>query len=750
MTESVRKRILLVEDEALLAMTEMMQLEKYGYAVRTVTTGEKAVDAVQNSSDIDLILMDINLGSGIDGTQAAEIILKDHGIPIVFLSSHTEPEIVGKTEKITSYGYVVKNSSITVLDASIKMAFRLFDANRKTSDELTERKKAEDALQESEENFRALFEKGPIGVAYHEMVYDDTGKAIDYRFLDANNSYRELTGVDPRGKCVTEAFPGIEDDPFDWIGTFGRVAKTGEQIRFEQYLQSNDRWYDCVAYQVKPDHFVAVFVEITKSKQAEEALKESVTRFHNLAALIPVGVYIVWIRTNGDMEFEYVSDRWCEIHGLRREDVMANAATVNDLVHPDDRESFVELNRDAANEAKPFTWKGRFFTGDRDQRELRIESTPVVLDNGDIRWFGVTQDITGDKQAEERYQSLFNYSNDAIFVHEIGSDIMPGRIIEVNEQACRLFQYSREELLQMSMKDIASEKNLSVMHQRAQKLIEQKHLTFEAEDVRRDGSVIPVEVSAFSYNEGGKDFVVSSVRDISDRKQTEEALFIKTMALESSNDITDRKQAEKEIQKQLSEKELLLREVHHRVKNNMANVESLLSLQAASTVNAEVKVALQDAFSRVQSMRVLYDKLLLSENLHEVSMKDYAVDLLDSLAMVFYPESNMTIEKHIADFEIDARKAFTIGIILNELLTNVFKYAFRDRENGLVSVSIEKKENEVSLIIQDNGVGFDERALANESPGFGLTIVKMLVDQLGGTYSLSNDNGARSVVRFAI
>ena len=130
MPESQRKTLLLVEDEAILAITEKMQLEKYGYAVKTVNTGEQAVEAIQSDSEIDLVLMDINLGDGIDGTQAAQMILKDHDIPIVFVSSHSEREVVEKTERITSYGYVVKNSSITVLDASIKMAFRLFEANQ--------------------------------------------------------------------------------------------------------------------------------------------------------------------------------------------------------------------------------------------------------------------------------------------------------------------------------------------------------------------------------------------------------------------------------------------------------------------------------------------------------------------------------------------------------------------------------------------------------------------------------------------
>jgi len=156
---------------------------------------------------------------------------------------------------------------------------------------ITERKVAEQALRESEITFRALFEKGPIGVAYHKMIYDENNKPINYFYIDANESYKKLTGVNPKGKLVTEVFPGIENDPFNWIETFGEVAKTGKEIRFQQHLETNNRWYDCAAYQYKPDHFVAAFLEVTEQKQIEAALTESEKRFRSLFENATVGIY---------------------------------------------------------------------------------------------------------------------------------------------------------------------------------------------------------------------------------------------------------------------------------------------------------------------------------------------------------------------------------------------------------------------------------------------------------------------------
>ena len=588
------------------------------------------------------------------------------------------------------------------------------------------------------------------------------------------------------------------------------------------------------------------FQDITERKHAEEELK----RFKTISDIAVYGNAIADLHGN----FVHVNRFFANIHGYEPEELIGKHFS---LFHN-------ERQMDSVNNLIASLIQQGVFAPTtvwhchKDGAEFPMLMSGTLLKDGigNPQYIAASAvDISSQMQAEERYRLLFHLSNDAILVHEMGDDDRPSRNIEVNEQATRLLGYTREELLNMSARDVVPEKHASTMYLHGKELKEKKHLTFETENIRSDGVVIPIEVSAHLHTEGNRKFVVSSIRDITDRKQTEEALHQERNLLLSiidsipdsifvkdtdgrkkivnrancrqcgfenkedvigkhdfemfppeiarpffeddqrvlkhgervvnreerlimpngetawqlttklpmfdregkiiglvgiGHDITGRKLAEEEIAKQLAEKEILLREVHHRVKNNIANIESLLSLQAGSTANTEVKVALRVALSRVKSMRVLYDKLLLSDDLHGVSVKNYAEGLIDSLIMAFDPENNITIEMNIADFEVDAKKAFTIGIIINELLTNVFKYAFNDREDGRVSVSIEKEEGNATLIIQDDGIGIDERSLNNESTGFGLTIVKMLAEQLGGSCSISNDNGAKSVVSFGI
>ncbi len=154
-----KKTILLVEDEAILALAQKEILVQAGYEVMLAHDGESAVAGVEEAGRIDLVLMDIDLGRGIDGTRAAEIILQNHDIPVVFLSSHTEPETVNRTEKITSYGYIDKNSGETVLLNSLKMAFRLFSAHSDIRRQKTEIEAANKELAATVEELQATNEQ---------------------------------------------------------------------------------------------------------------------------------------------------------------------------------------------------------------------------------------------------------------------------------------------------------------------------------------------------------------------------------------------------------------------------------------------------------------------------------------------------------------------------------------------------------------------------------------------------------------
>ena len=226
MKSDYNKTLLIVEDETLIALGEQKELERYGYNVLIVNTGEKAVSTIKEKPDIDLILMDIDLGSGIDGTVAADQILQEHEIPIVFMFSHTDPEVVGKTEKITSYGYVVKSSGITVLDASIKMAFKLFEAYKKIYineiKQNTMMLNIADVISIIDENGKIRYKSGNPekhfdwqfgdleGSDYLDTIFPDDRERIQLNFSKLLETDYSSTTVEFRYKCKDGSFKPVE------------------------------------------------------------------------------------------------------------------------------------------------------------------------------------------------------------------------------------------------------------------------------------------------------------------------------------------------------------------------------------------------------------------------------------------------------------------------------------------------------------------------------------------------------------
>lgn len=518
MSDLNHKTILLVEDEAFIALTEKTALEKYGYQVIIALTGEKAVEIFQNTPGIDLILMDINLGNGIDGTDTAQLILKDHNVPVVFLSSHTEPEVVEKTEAITSYGYVVKNSGITVLIASIKMAFKLFAANRKiieseikentmisnisdiigivgadgilkykspnvekrfgwrpedlvgkdiwsnvhpddlekvqidfnallqedrssktdeyrykckdgtykmieltainlTSDpiisgvlfnyhDITERKKIEGALLESELRYRSLFNGMTEGFALHDIVFDADNKPYDYRFLSVNPAFEKLTGLrsdDLIGKTQRQVMP--DEDPF-WFQTYSKVALTGESLYLEHYSPVLKLYFGVFAYCPALNYFAVIFSDITKRKQAESLLHERNKFLENIARVSPE---IVYLYNTSQQRHIYINKELGDLLSYTNEVIMDRGAEVlMSSIHPEDipriQNHIMLISNTEGNEPHHIEYRIKGKNGEYLWLSVHEQVYQRGPDNSPEVLFGIAQVVTERKKVEKELQ----------------------------------------------------------------------------------------------------------------------------------------------------------------------------------------------------------------------------------------------------------------------------------------------------------------------------------------------------------
>lgn len=299
------KTILLVEDEAIIALSTKMFLHKYGFNVIIAGTGEEAVELVDDTPTIDLILMDINLGNGIDGTEAARKILADHDIPLVFHSSHTEPSVVEKTEGITSYGYIVKNSGETVLIASIKMAFRLW---------------------ESEAKFRTAFERVAVGM----VLTSPQGE-----LLRVNEAFASMLGYTPHEifplnfACLThpddvelsidQMKSLLRGDAYSCCFTKRYIHKGGHTV-----------WTDISTVLLRdsfghPVHFITHVQNVSELKHAVTALADSKERLASILKAVPTGIGVV---QGTDRVIIDANERLCTMLGYTREELVGRSASI--------------------------------------------------------------------------------------------------------------------------------------------------------------------------------------------------------------------------------------------------------------------------------------------------------------------------------------------------------------------------------------------------------------------------------------
>lgn len=377
------RTILLVEDEALIALAERVLLERHGYRVVIASTGEKAVEIARTEPQLSIVLMDIDLGRGMSGTEAAERILADRDVPLAFLSSHTEPEVVEKTEGITSYGYIVKNSGETVLLASIRMAFRLFEATR--------------ALKENEEKYRALFNNLQDAVFVADA---DTGM-ID----DANAHAQALVGrpiEEIRKLHQTQLHPPemAKDvgnhfrQSIDFQGTYPLVEIP---VRHSDGHDTLTEVSATSSYEIRGRRYhVGVFRDITERKRAEQAIIRNEKLYRTLMEYSRDGVKLI-DRRGRVLNANHAA---CEMIGYTREELLGMSIPEID---PDyDEERFIRFWDDKQSLSSAYI---RTTHRHKLGHLVPVEIHVIRFDlDGEQLLFGISRDITEQTRAQEALQ----------------------------------------------------------------------------------------------------------------------------------------------------------------------------------------------------------------------------------------------------------------------------------------------------------------------------------------------------------
>lgn len=213
-------------------------------------------------------------------------------------------------------------------------------------------------------------------------------------------------------------------------------------------------------------------------------------------------------------------------------------------------------------------------------------------------------------------------------------------------------------------------------------------------------------------------------------------------------DITDKKRAQEQILLSLKEKEIMLREIHHRVKNNLQIVSSLLSLQAPSLTDPRAIELFRESQNRIRSMSLVHEHLYQSDSLAKVDFREYLTSVTSDLVRMYNVRGVSTvINAEVVHLEIDT--AVPVGLIANELLSNALKHAFMGRTEGRIEICLRRRTNgEVELSIADNGIGFPGDFDLQRCDSMGMHLVDGLTKQIDGTLSIEQNNGSTFVVTF--
>jgi len=488
---------------------------------------------------------------------------------------------------------------------------------------------------------------------------------------------------------------------------------------------------------------ITIFIS-ERIEKSQIELAESEEKYRNIVETTHEGVL------TGDMDENilYVNQRMCDLFGYKKEDVLNH--NIFKFVDDDKRNIFVEVRKKVLKGEK-VTFTPEFRRKDGSILWTLAQASPLYDGQGnhvsnlfmhsDITELKQTQKALEDShsqlekkveertrelaESEEKYRTLFDKDPDYNLLIDVD-----GVIVEINKALTNLLGLSKNELVGKNFTELGK--------------MEPGYISFifGKLSLLLDGDVIePFEIR-FKDKNDNVHWGLMHITPILDNGKITHILVIAT-------DITGQKSAENEIKTSLMEKEALLREIHHRVNNNMQIISSLLNLQKEYVREDETRDVLQDSQSRVKSMAMVHEKLYLSGDLSHINFKQYTEKLISDIFYTYESQiSRIRPIFNLENVELNMETAIPLGLIINELVANSLKFAFPNNEKGSITVDMKTKNGEYTLMVADDGIGFPADVDFKKTDSLGLQLVNNLVNQLDGEITMDRSHGTAYKITF--
>lgn len=628
------------------------------------------------------------------------------------------------------------------LKNNIKRSIQIEELVEKLSNEIEERKKIEDRLIKSEISSRSLLQNLP------QKIFLKDKNSV---YILCNESFARDLNIEPDdivGKTDYDLYPKYLADKYRDDDKRIMVSGLTEDLEERYFQEGKETVVQTVKSPVRNENsnivgVLGIFWEITERKKIEEALRKSQRLLAEAQRIANLGSW-EWDIRNNQIE---CSNEVYRILGLNPTQFDVNIyKAFTDCVHPDDSQKVKEAVSQALYQKKPYNIVHRVILPGGLERIVHVQGeVSWDLYNKPIRMVGTVHNITKYKRVEEalkrhrdklevmveeRTKELRDSEQKLLaLMNSISETVLlidsNGIILTINETGAKRFNKTVDEIIGKNIFDYLPPELAVSRRTKIQEVIkEKKACIFEDQ---RDlyyfmNNVYPV------FDENGQ---------------------VDRLAVFAS-DITERKKAEAKLRESLIEKEVLLQEIHHRVKNNMQIISSLIGLQIRNIKEQAYVDMLRESQSRIKTMALVHEKLYRSESLDNIDFHDYITNLCNDLLMSFGIISNrviLTIEADKVFLPLDT--AIPCGLIINELISNSLKHAFPDSRHGKIQIKLYPIDTkQFALIVYDNGIGIQKEIDFRKTETLGLNIVGTLVRQLKGKIELNKNNGTEFRISF--